>query len=178
VWRRLFFFVVSVAICYGMYRQYESIMPGHGAIGLLLGTGLLGWTGSKLLLEVFPAIREAAHRSVLEPWQGSYFTFNERQLRFFLVDDTIWIAEDDVIAVLEPAPDDRENRFLGAEYARIPGQAIDGYTETGLMRLLHTRTSHRRATHDMIRFKWWLENEALPNVRRLPSSSADRSMSN
>jgi hypothetical protein len=34
------------------------------------------------------------------------------------------------------------------------------------------RTGHRRAKPAMMKFLRWLENEALPNVRRHPASSA------
>jgi hypothetical protein len=167
------FFGFCVALEYGLYRLFEHMSPGSGPIVLLAGSALLAWPSARLLVEVLPGLHRSARRSVFKPWQGTYFTFNERQVRFFLVEDTIWIAEADVRAILEPPPDAREERFLGAEYADIPGQKFKGYTESALARLLHTRTSHRRATHDMIRFKRWLEHEALPNVRRLPSSSAD-----
>ncbi|UUZ52437.1 hypothetical protein LP419_23460 [Massilia sp. H-1] len=65
-----------------------------------------------------------------------------------------------------------ELRYLGADHGPIPGLTVlRPYTEAGLLRLLTTRTATRHATHELIRFKHWLEKEAFPNLRRFPSSS-------
>jgi hypothetical protein len=126
---------------------------------------------AKYLLALLPAIGRKAKTDALERWNGRYYAYGNLQLRLFLIDDVIWIPASDVGAILVPRPDARELRFLGAEYAPIPGQKQQGYTEAGLLRLLATRTGTRRATHEMIRFKQWLEKETFPNLRRLPASS-------
>jgi hypothetical protein len=68
-------------------------------------------------------------------------------------------------------PHARELRYLGSDHGKIPGLKVPAYTEAGLLRLLSTRTATRHATHDLIRFKHWLEKEAFPNLRRFPASS-------
>lgn len=126
---------------------------------------------AKYLLALLPAIGRKAKVDALERWNGRYYGYGNLQLRLFLIDGVIWIPASDVGPILVPRPDARELRFLGAQYAAIPGQKRQGYTEAGLLRLLATRTSTRRATHEMIRFKHWLEKETFPNLRRLPASS-------
>lgn len=116
-------------------------------------------------------IKRRAHESVHAQWSGRYYTFDERQVRFYLVNDTVWTATADVARILEPPPDERELRLLGAEHACIPGSDVMACSETGLMRLLDARTAHRRASYHMIRFRNWLETQAIPNVKRLPSSA-------
>ena len=122
---------------------------------------------------IFGWIKRRAHESVHAQWSGRYYTFDERQIRFYLVDDTVWTAAEDLAKLLEPPPGERELRLLGGEHACIPGSSIMACSEAGLMRLLDARTGHRRASYHMIRFKNWLETQAFPNVKRLPSSAAE-----
>jgi len=126
---------------------------------------------ARYLVELMPAFHRKAKRDALEVWNGRYYAYGMHQLRLFLIDEVIWIPAADLAAILAPPPDQRELRYLGAEQGTIPGQKMLGFTEAGLLRLLATRTGTRRATHDMIRFKHWLEKETLPNLRRLPSSA-------
>lgn len=126
---------------------------------------------SPYLVDVLPSIRRKARRDALEPWNGRYYAYENHQVRLHLVDGVIWVPVDDLRLILDPLPDARELGYLAGEHALIPGQTYKGYTEAGLLRLLTTRTGTRRATHDMIRFKHWLETEAFPNLRRLPSSA-------
>jgi len=126
---------------------------------------------AKYLVEFLPSIKHKAERDAMEVWNGRYYAFDNRQVRLFLVDGVIWVPTADVAALLDPPPDERELRYLGADHGPIPGQKLKGYTEAGLLRLLTTRSSSRRATHDTIRFKHWLEKEAFPNLRRLPASA-------
>jgi len=143
------------------------------AIPLTLASSSPLWAAAfaRHLLELLPFVKRKAERDAMEKWNGRYYAFGDRQLRLFLVDDVIWIPAADVAPLLDPPPDARELRVLAADYGNVPGQKHKGYTEAGLLRLLTTRTATRRATHDAIRFKLWLEKEAFPNVRRLPASA-------
>jgi len=127
---------------------------------------------TKYLIEIIPAIRRHAHRSAHESWNGRYYAYEGNHIRFYLVDDIIWIAAADIKHLLLPAPDSKELRLLAGDHAIIPGQKIHGYTQTGLLRLLALRTNKRLALPEMIKFRRWVEYEALPNVKRLPASSA------
>ena len=126
---------------------------------------------ARFVIEGMSSLRREAKRAALEEWNGRYYAFGTHQLRLFLIEDVIWIPVVDVAAILAPPPDARELRYLGGEVGSIPGQKLRGYTEAGLLRLLTTRTATRRATHELIRFKHWLETETFPNLRRLPASS-------
>jgi hypothetical protein len=153
------------------YFHYQ----GHGQmalIGFLMCAPLLVRLLAPAMLDLIPALRRHARHSVHGKWQGKFYSFGQLQLRLFLVDDVVWAAAADLDVILAPPPQSREWRLLGADYGTIPGQAIEGCTEAGLMRLLKTRTEHRRATHDMVRFKWWLEHESLPNIKKNPATSA------
>lgn len=126
------------------------------------------------LLDILPAIRRKAVRDALEPWNGRYYAFENRQIRLYLIDDIIWVPVRDVAALVLPQPAPRELRILGAGHGTIPGLKLQGYTEAGLLRLLGTRNSGRSAERDLVRFKLWLETDAFPNLRRLPASASPR----
>jgi hypothetical protein len=161
---------VFVAVAYELYQHLEKVIGASAMISVLLVVPMIAWVGARLIVGSVSATRDIAHRSVDGDAQGSRYVFDNRSLRFYLVNDTAWVAADDIAPILQPPPDGRELRFLGSEYAEIPLQDIMGISEAGLLRLLTTRTSHRRVTRDMVRLKAWLEKETLPNLKRLPSS--------
>jgi len=150
-----------------IFSEPLAVMP----LTVVFSSALWSVSFAKYAIAGMSSLRREARRAALEEWNGRYYAFGAHQLRLFLIEDVIWIPVADVAAILDPQPDARELRYLGAETGLIPGQKVNGYTEAGLLRLLTTRTASRRATHDMIRFKHWLEKETFPNLRRLPASS-------
>ncbi|MES2316465.1 MAG: hypothetical protein V4631_03140 [Pseudomonadota bacterium] len=124
------------------------------------------------VIDLFPAIRRKAISDVLEPWNGRYYAYDNRQVRLYLIEGVIWVPVRDVASLLLPQPEPRELRILAGDYGPIPGQKLQGYTEAGLLRLLSTRCGNRGGAPALVRFKNWLEKEAFPNLRRHPGSSA------
>jgi hypothetical protein len=125
------------------------------------------------LVDTAPFIRDQARRDVLLPWHGRYYAFNGKQIRFFFVNEQIWVPVNDVAALMLPPAGDRELRLQGEDYALIPDAKEMGLSETGLLRLLDLRTEHRRADYQVVKFKRWLLTEALPNVRRQPKTASN-----
>lgn len=153
------------------FVYYLALSLGVGGIFFYqLCSVLFTWYSSRRIIDEVSTVRDLANESVYAEAQGKHYEFDGRRLRFYLVRDKLWVAADDLVALLQPPPDPRELRLLGRHYAELPGQGIKGISEKALLRMAHTRTAHRRATRDAIRFKAWLEKEALPNVKRLPSS--------
>lgn len=150
-----------------IFSEPAAVMP----LTVVFSSVLWSLAYARFVIEGMSSLRREAKRAALEAWNGRYYAFGAHQLRLFLIEDVIWIPVADVAAILDPQPDARELRYLSGDYGAIPGQKEKGYTEAGLLRLLTTRTASRRATHDMIRFKHWLEKETFPNLRRLPTSS-------
>lgn len=153
----------------------SGMLQGLGAMRLpfvMAATGpMWAWSLAPYLVEIVPALRRRAMHDALAPWNGRYYAYDNRQIRLYLIDDMIWVPARDVATLVQPPPDARELRILGADYGTIPGQQMHGYTDAGLLRLLTTRTSNRMAPHALMRFKNWLEKEAFPNLRRRPGSS-------
>lgn len=150
----------------------------RGFFGVILPQVLILWgVGGCMhfaadIINIIPAIRRAAHRSACEKWNGRYYAYYGVHIRLCLVDEMVWIVEEDVRAIIAPAVTGREKRLLGVDYATIPGTAMRGYTEQGLLRLIQVRLMRRGGQAEMKKFIVWLQNEALPNVKRVPTSSA------
>ena len=123
------------------------------------------------IINILPAIADAARHSAFQKWNGRYYSFNGSQVRFCLIDETVWIVEEDVRKIMVPAVSEREQRLLGADHAQIATTALSGYSEHGLLRLLNTRLKQRTCDAVVKKFYIWLQSEAIPNVKRLPASS-------
>lgn len=124
------------------------------------------------LVDIVPAIRRAARRHVHEKWNGRYYTYEGRHVRLCLADGTVWIVEADVRDIIVPAVTGREQRLMGTGFGLIPGTRLNGYSESGLLRLVSVRLLNRGGDAPMKKFFVWLEREAIPNVKRFPTSSA------
>jgi|GEM_PF-6343082 len=162
--------ILTLAAAYLYFRYLDAKLGWLGYGLILLASQLIGRVSSRLIVESFCVVHEAAHYAAYADLSGKHYAFDNHSLRFYLVDGATWISVDDLIPILQPPPESRELRLLGDAYADIPGQGIKGISEAGLMRLVTLRTTHRRVTRDAVRFKAYLEDEALPNLKRLPSS--------
>jgi hypothetical protein len=173
-WIRLLFAAVAGLAGHKAYGLFQGAgMASEGAIAVLLAAVGVAYMVAPFLIDAVLALRHHGRHAAHGKWQGKYYSFGNRHLRLYLVGGTIWLAVPDLVAILDPVPDEREWRLLGGEFGTVPGQGnLQGCTRSGLAVLLKNRTTHRRATHDMIRFKAWLENEAYPNLLKNPASSA------
>jgi hypothetical protein len=126
---------------------------------------------SQDLVNVIPAIKRAGERAPLKKWGGRYYAFDGSQIRLCLIDGTVWIVEADVRKFIVPPVTASEKRRLVAHHAIIPAIRQFGYTELGPLRLLTVRLQRRGGERELIKFLSWLRAEAIPNVKRLPTSS-------
>ncbi|MFZ6799501.1 hypothetical protein [Undibacterium sp. Di24W] len=161
----------SVLMAYGGYAAVEWFLPGMGGIGIVFTSNFWGRLFARDLINFFSWIKYQAKKSAVFHWHGSYYSFDGRQIRFFLIEGTVWIPLRDLQRLLEPDVSERELRLLGAAYAVIPDQKMKGVTEDGLLQLLRSRTESRHTSYKMVRLKKWLLTNALPNVKRLPKSA-------
>jgi hypothetical protein len=170
--RSLLVFTAAALLAAALFSQLNGLHPAFAVVLVLACAPILSRLFSPLVMGAFTVIRDAGRRSAHQQYQGNFYSYEGQQVRFYLVDSTVWMAWPDMARILEPAPTERELRLLGADFGAIPGQKIQGCTEAGILQLLKARTGHRRATRDMIQLKTWLEQVALPNVKRLPQSSS------
>jgi len=161
----------SVLMAYAGYAAVEYFLPGMGGIGIAVTANFWGRLFARDFINLFSWIKYQAKKSAVFHWHGSYYSFDGRQIRFFLVEGTVWIPLRDLQRLLEPDVSERELRLLGAAYGLIPDQKIKGVTEEALLQLLKSRTESRHTSYKMVRLKKWLLTNALPNVKRLPKSA-------
>lgn len=166
--------VCSVLMAYAGYRAVEYFLPGKGGIGIAVTSYFWGRLFARDFINLFSWIKYQAKKSAVLQWHGSYYSFDGQQIRFFMIDDTVWIPLRDLQHVLQPELGERELRLLGEDYGVIPEQKMNGVTEDGLLRLLRLRTESRHTSYKMVRLKKWLLTHALPNVKRLPKSAINR----
>lgn len=155
-----------------VYLALQKYHPDHLVVGILLYAVAVSRFFAAEVIEFIPAMRRSVDRSILEPWQGRYYMYDNHQVRFSLVDGAPWIVADDARAIVTPPITAREQRLLGPHYAALPGHRLNGYSEQGLLRLLELRLRNRGGRRDMLKFRNWLEHDALPNLKRLPASAA------
>jgi len=107
-------------------------------------------------------MRAAPHAA----WNGAYYEFDGRQMRLLFDDDDLYVVADDVFAALdlrghatEPA---RVRLIAGSDgLRRLPGRSELVFSERGLKAWLD-----RRSGEDAVRFRRWLEREAIGPHRR------------
>lgn len=171
MWNLIAKILFSLALASAGYWICEQFKPGYGGIGIAFTAGIWGRLFGRDILEFFLLIKYWGERSAVFKWHGSYYSFDGRQIRFFLIDAIVWVPLADIKPLMEPELGERELRLLGEAHALIPGEKIVGVSEFGLMQLLKIRTESRHASYKMIRLKRWLISSALVNVKRLPSSA-------
>lgn len=159
----------ALALAHPFLKRLDPALPAILAVVL---APLFGWLGAPLLMALAAWTIGLSKRSAYAAMQGRHYSFDEWRIRLFLVDEVAWIAETDLAGILGQAISERERRQLGSDIGRIPGKRLRGLTEDGLARLLAARLRERQATRRLARFSHWLQSEALPNLRRLPDSSA------
>lgn len=169
----IFRFVLCLSISKALWELAKTYDENWGPIGLVASSVFWGISFAKYLVEIPSVAKYWGKYSAHYEWQGKYYVFDGHHIRFFLVDEVIWVPVADMRPLITPAISERELRLLATDHQVIKEIGEPGLSETGLLRLLETRTEHRRAAYPMVRLKRWLLNQALPNVKRMPSSSAN-----
>ncbi|GGC76875.1 hypothetical protein [Undibacterium terreum] len=174
MWSLLIRVAIGIIGTYVSIRLASPMGRARDMLTFLLAGLLWIFLFQRYIKDLFPSIKRAGEASALNKWQGRYYAYLGVQMRFFLVDDVVWLAAEDAMRIILPKVGERELFLLGDDYAVIPGHKIKGFSEAAVMRLMELRTQHRRADAGMIKFKSWLESSAYPNVKRLPSSAITR----
>ncbi|MBY0574130.1 MAG: hypothetical protein K2P84_10650 [Undibacterium sp.] len=175
MWKFLAKVIFSVSLASLGYCIFDNLLPGKGAIGIVLTANFWARLFSYEVIDLVLWFKHRGEYSALFRWHGSYYSFDGQHIRFYLVEDVVWVALSDIERLFEPVLAERELRLLAPAYGPIPEQKFLGVTEQGLLVLLKSRTESRHASYRMIRFKRWLLTQALPNVRRLPRSAVSHS---
>ena len=170
--RRYLNTIISAAALALAFQYLRQSGIAYAVIFLLVCAPLMAWLCAPIFMDLASRFIGFSESSALGAMQGRYYSFDEQRIRFFIVNDTVWVTESDVAGILLKAISERERRQLGGEYGLVPGKRFRGFTEDGIKRLLAARLGDRHATRQTLRFNHWLQSEAFPNVRRLPGSGA------
>lgn len=153
---------------YAWYLTREGDPRVHALVMLAYCTGAV-WLVRKQFIHFPGWLLRAMARAQDGKLQGKLYMFEQERIHLYLLSDgSAWIAADGVMSLLKPTS--TEIGLLGRGYRIIPGTSTRGFTEAGLLQLLAKRI-RSGAGRDVLRFDQWLRNDALPNLRRLPSSS-------
>ncbi|MBR7800072.1 hypothetical protein [Undibacterium fentianense] len=163
--------IVTFGLCYLGWNFFERMRVGYGPIGLLIPCMFLVHLYPRDLMNIVSWIKRRAYHSAVFQWHGKYYSFDGHQIRFYLIEQVVWMPLVDVERILEPKLQAHEISMLGNACQSIPEHSMRGLTEEALMRLLVTRTEGGHTNYKMIRFKRWLLTSALDNVKRLPKSA-------
>lgn len=164
-------FLFCCLVSWALYRFAAAFDSRHAPIGLVFAAVLWGKLFAPDIVNFFSWLKRSGEAAALEKWHGKFYVFDGCQLRFYLIDEVIWVPCRDLQPLLRPAISERELRLLGGEHRRITGKNMPAVSAAGLLRLMNSRTAGRHARPQMIRFKRWLASEALPNLQRLPASA-------
>lgn len=132
---------------------------GLGLIGLLFALPILAWVASRLLVHGGGAAFTWLNRKPLEEWQGTYYAFNDVQVRVYEDDDPkrlLFAADDVVMAVgLKKLP---ESFRIGhpRDLITIPGTRLVMLDPAGVEHLLGKRNDHEAR-----RFLQWMHREVI-----------------
>ena len=170
MWRYITLIILASFLAV-LFQYLKQLHLAFAVVVVLACMPLMAWICVPIFVELTSGFIGLAKRSAHGASQGKFYSFEGRQVRFFVVDETIWIAERDLTGILDKAVTERERRQLGDNYGVIPGRRLRGFTEDGITRLMSARIASRHVTRQTLRFHHWLQKEAFPNVRRLPSSA-------
>lgn len=169
--RKIPFLVKALLVTIGALLFYCAIDGANPRVQAL-ATLLFTYAATKLLSRDLVHFPGWFYRLIVRiqdgKLQGKLYLFDEVRMHLFLVDGEAWIAADGVKAILHP--NEQELLMLGKGYARIPGTKVSGFRESALFQLIAKR-ERTVGGREFSRFDKWLRDDALPNLKRFPSSS-------
>ena len=128
-----------------------------GLTAFLFSTPIIGLALCRPLVEGIHEGFTWLSQRPLAKWQGSYYAFNDVQVRVFEDEDELWFAAKDVLAAvgMRSIPDS----FLAIypEGSRvIPGTRLTALNARALEQMLGKRNEH-----EAIRFLQWMRREVV-----------------
>jgi hypothetical protein len=132
---------------------------GLGLIGLLFALPILGWIASRLLVHGGSHAFSWMSRQALEEWQGTYYAFNDVQVRVFEDDDPrrlLFVVDDVVMAMGWKRLPESFRIAHPRDLVPIPGTRLFALDPAGVERLLAKRNDH-----EAMRFLNWMKREVV-----------------
>ena len=116
-----------------------------GDIGLILTVPAWGVMSAKPIMAFASWCYRTTSQMPIRPYNGTYYEFAQTQIRIFIVDNKLWCVDVDVLKVIGEKPSVMlESRFPATEYDKIPGTKFNGFSETGVEKVL-SKSKHFNA---------------------------------
>lgn len=154
---------VSLVVVYFAFRA-------HWGLGALM-FGLAAFALSEPIVEAGACYLQWAQREPYAAWQGDYYEFANRQIRFFAVGKELWAVDADFLGVIGQTPSPTlASLHTPGEYARIPETKFHGFSPAGAEKIL------RKSTHRESNAMWlWLQREVYgPHARKIEVAKMPR----
>jgi hypothetical protein len=130
---------------------------GLGVIGLLFALPVLAWIAARLLVHGGAGTFGWLSRSHLEKWQGTYYAFNDVQVRVFEDEGQLWFVTSDVLlAIGLPRLPEAFRAAHPNDMRAVAGTRLAALNPAGLEHMLA-----RRNEHEAIRFLNWMRREVV-----------------
>lgn len=130
---------------------------GLGVIGLLFALPILAWIAARFLVHGGAGAFSWLSNWHFRKWEGSYYSFNDVQVRVFEDDGQLWFVLPDVMSAIDMkrVPE----TFLAThpgDVREVPGKSLKALNPQGLDHLLG-----RRPEHEAARFLNWMHREVV-----------------
>lgn len=132
---------------------------------LLLTFAILKGDGSgRAVIGGVSWLKHLAERHALEEWQGNYYSWNNRQMRFIEARDKFWIVAADLIQAAGLKYNVELKRRLPLSYPgyrQIPDTNWMGFDQDAALSFLQGKQHNNP---EIIKLKLWLEREVFRDV--------------
>ena len=130
---------------------------GLGIIGLLFVLPILAWVAARFLVHGGAEALAWMSREPLGKWEGTYYAFNDVQIRIFEDDGKLWFVVGDVMYAIGMKELPESFRAVRPRDVRVvPGTRLKALDPAGLEHLLGKRNEH-----ESIRFLNWMRREVV-----------------
>ncbi|HEY6094870.1 MAG TPA: hypothetical protein VIU93_07950 [Gallionellaceae bacterium] len=126
---------------------------------------LKGDASGRLVVGVLSWIKGKAEQHAVQEWQGSYYSWQNRQIRILEARDTQWVVAQDLVQAAGLKMTAELRRTLPHSYPgyrQIPGTELTGFDQESALKFLISKQ------HDpeIIKLKLWLEREVFGRLAR------------
>ena len=130
---------------------------GLGVIGILFALPVLAWIAARLLVHGGAEALGWFSRSAVEEWEGSYYAFNDVQVRIYEDEGELWFVAADVLKAI--GLPELPAAFRAAhpnEMRTVPGTRLSALNPAGIENMLAKRSEHEAG-----RFLHWMRRDVI-----------------
>jgi hypothetical protein len=135
-------------------------------VPLVVGAFYGSWSG-RAAIGAASILSGHASEKALGRWQGSYYSWNNQQVRVIESGDSVWVIDEDLLRAADMKLDLHLRRKLeisyAAGYGTIPGTRQKGFSEKGVFEFLDGKQD---GNPEIVKLKLWFEREIFFPIRQ------------